>query len=184
LKNPVNTIATQTENLVNTIAIQTESNVNTVATQTKNFVNTIATQTEFNINIVSTQTENFSNTIVIQTKSTINTVVTQTEIIIIQSNEIQIEQTNKQILKIKNYTKEELKTAIKQQLIENKYQYTTKTIQIVTKVCQIGKMSYRSAVEYTKAHRDVAKFYSNQQSNIIENSKFSAYGIMANESKR
>ncbi|CAG8741236.1 35001_t:CDS:2 [Gigaspora margarita] len=120
----------------------------------------------------------------------------------------QISKSRSNASKTKAYTinKEGLKTAIKQHLMENKHKYTAKTVQMATRICQIGKMSYRSAVECTKAvvewlideepnkwfsvktligwHNDVAKIYLNQQSNIIESFKFSVYGIMADESKR
>ncbi|RIB12802.1 hypothetical protein C2G38_1785321 [Gigaspora rosea] len=102
--------------------------------------------------------------------------------------------------------KKELKSVIKQQLMKTKRQYTTETIEMATKVCQIGSMSFRSAVECTKAvvewlideepdqrfsrktligwHKDVAAIYTINQCNIIEKGQFFAYGIMADESKR
>ncbi|CAG8543526.1 7133_t:CDS:2 [Ambispora leptoticha] len=52
--------------------------------------------------------------------------------------------------KIPTITNKQLKLAIQDRLMTNKKQYNSKTVLMATQICEIGQMSYRSAVTCTK----------------------------------
>lgn len=108
--------------------------------------------------------------------------------------------------KIPVISNKQLKLAIKKRLLATKSTYNIETIQMATQLCQIGQMSYRSVTECSKKviewligeepdkwfststlvgwHKDVAAIHVNQNCLEATKSKFSAYGIMADESTR
>lgn len=103
-------------------------------------------------------------------------------------------------------TNKQLKLAIQDRLMTNKKQYNAKTVSMATQICEIGEMSYRSAVTCTKKviewlideepnkwfsvstlvgwHKDVSNIYITQQCAIAKTSKWFNFGIMADESTR
>ncbi|CAB4435112.1 unnamed protein product [Rhizophagus irregularis] len=112
-------------------------------------------------------------------------------------------------LKAKNpskVTKSQLKAMIHDLLLENKNEYSAKTVLMATKVCQIGQMSYQSAVKCTKSviewlideepdkwfsartlvgwHKEVSAINLRKQCEVVKKSEYFTFGIMADESTR
>ena len=87
---------------------------------------------------------------------------------------------------------------------QKKNEYSAKTVLMAAQICEIGQISYRSAVKYTKSviewlinkkldkqfsaniligwHKEVSAIHLKQQCEIAKISKYFTFGIMADES--